>query len=75
MIRIQAFINIGGATGMLPITGVTLPFVSYGGSSLLLLMISVVILVNISMLIRLNENSTKAPDKGAPGIARGFLNH
>lgn len=34
-IVVQAIINLGGVLGMLPITGVPLPFVSYGGSSLL----------------------------------------
>lgn len=33
---IQIFLNVGAAVGMLPITGVTLPFLSYGGSSLLI---------------------------------------
>ncbi|MFS0823752.1 FtsW/RodA/SpoVE family cell cycle protein [Bacillus sp. 1P02SD] len=49
MIAIQTFINLGGLTGLIPITGVTLPFISYGGSSLLLLMASMGILINISM--------------------------
>ncbi|WP_277914829.1 FtsW/RodA/SpoVE family cell cycle protein [Priestia megaterium] len=49
MIGIQAFVNLGAVTGILPITGVTLPFVSYGGSSLTLLMFAVGVLANISM--------------------------
>jgi cell division protein FtsW len=48
MIFIQAFINIGGVTGLIPITGVPLPFISYGGSSLLLNMISIGIILSIS---------------------------
>ncbi|MFS1518232.1 FtsW/RodA/SpoVE family cell cycle protein [Bacillus sp. SM2101] len=51
MIGIQTFINLGGVTGLIPITGVPLPFISYGGSSFLLLMISMGILVNISMFV------------------------
>lgn len=52
MIGIQAFINLGGLTGLIPITGVPLPFVSYGGSSILLLAISMGILVNVSMFTK-----------------------
>ncbi|WP_091703183.1 FtsW/RodA/SpoVE family cell cycle protein [Anoxybacillus pushchinoensis] len=48
MIGIQAFINLGGVTGIIPLTGVPLPFVSYGGSSLVLLMMSAGVLANIS---------------------------
>ncbi|WP_047154553.1 putative lipid II flippase FtsW [Aneurinibacillus tyrosinisolvens] len=48
MIFIQAFINIGGVTGLIPITGVPLPFISYGGSSLLVNMISIGIVLSIS---------------------------
>jgi cell division protein FtsW len=37
-IAVQAMINIGGVTGMLPVTGLTLPFLSFGGTSLLVTM-------------------------------------
>lgn len=44
----QAFINIGAITGLLPLTGITLPFVSYGGSSLAFTLLGMGILLNIS---------------------------
>ena len=43
----QALVNVGGVTGVLPITGVPLPFVSFGGSALLTEMVGVGILVGI----------------------------
>ncbi|MBH0229008.1 putative lipid II flippase FtsW [Halobacillus yeomjeoni] len=55
MIAIQAAINLGAMSGLLPITGVTLPFVSYGGSSLLFLMIAVGILNNIARTVKQKE--------------------
>ncbi|MNP34713.1 Lipid II flippase FtsW [compost metagenome] len=48
LIAIQAFINIGGVTQTIPLTGVTLPFISYGGSSTMIMMISMGILLSIS---------------------------
>ena len=48
MIIVQMVINVGVVTGTLPVTGITLPFVSYGGSSLVFVMLGVGILLNIS---------------------------
>ncbi len=47
-IVLQAFINMAALSGLLPLTGITLPFISAGGSSLLVSMAAVGILVNIS---------------------------
>ena len=44
----QAFVNIGAVIGILPITGVPLPFVSYGGSSLLFSMVGAGLLLNVA---------------------------
>lgn len=44
----QAIMNLMVVVGLIPVTGVTLPFISYGGSSLLISMVSVGILLNIS---------------------------
>ncbi len=49
MIFWQVFENIGMVTGLLPITGITLPLMSYGGSSMLSVMIGIGLLVNIGM--------------------------
>lgn len=48
MIAVQSLINMGGVTNSIPLTGVTLPFISYGGSSLLVTMASMGILLSIS---------------------------
>jgi cell division protein FtsW len=44
---VQALINLGGATGVLPITGVPLPFISFGGSSLVVSLGAVGVLLSI----------------------------
>lgn len=59
MIGIQASINLGGVTGIIPLTGVPLPFVSYGGSSLVLLMMSVGVLANISAVANYEKYKTE----------------
>jgi cell division protein FtsW len=45
---LQTFINLGAMVSLLPLTGIPLPFISYGGSSLLVSMAAIGILVNIS---------------------------
>ncbi|HLN19020.1 MAG TPA: putative lipid II flippase FtsW, partial [Patescibacteria group bacterium] len=44
----QAFVNISAICGLIPLTGIPLPFISYGGTSLIFLMAGVGILLNIS---------------------------
>ena len=47
-IIIQTFVNIGSMIGILPLTGIPLPFISYGGSALISELIAVGLLLNIS---------------------------
>ena len=49
MVFWQVFENIGMVSGLMPITGITLPLMSYGGSSMLSVMLGVGLVVNISM--------------------------
>ncbi|MBB6443704.1 FtsW/RodA/SpoVE family cell cycle protein [Bacillus benzoevorans] len=74
MIGIQSFINLGGISGVIPLTGVPLPFVSYGGSSLLQLSIAMGILVNISMFVNYEEKykrkDVKSPSEKTKDGAR-----
>ncbi|MBT9252515.1 MAG: putative lipid II flippase FtsW [Brockia lithotrophica] len=54
-LSIQTMFNLGGVTGLLPITGVTLPFISYGGTSLVLSLGEVGIALAISRLRRVSR--------------------
>ncbi|TJY43275.1 putative lipid II flippase FtsW [Cohnella pontilimi] len=59
LIAIQALINMGGVSGAIPVTGVTLPFISYGGSSMLVTLVGMGILLSISR----EYNRVNAKDK------------
>ena len=47
MILVQVFVNIGGISGLIPSTGVTFPFLSQGGNSLLVLSVGIAFVLNI----------------------------
>jgi cell division protein FtsW len=66
----QAAINMAAAVGLAPLTGIPLPFVSYGGSSLVMMLVGVGVLLNIA---RDGGRGTAAvPDRGRRnGRARG----
>ncbi|GKV55717.1 putative lipid II flippase FtsW [Sporosarcina sp. NCCP-2222] len=59
VIGIQTFVNIGGLTGLIPLTGVPLPFISYGGTSIILLSLALGILMNVSMFVKYKKNTSK----------------
>jgi cell division protein FtsW (lipid II flippase) len=60
IIGMQTFLIIGGVTRVIPLTGISLPFVSYGGSSL------IANFVLLAILMRLSDDSARAqPSPGA----------
>ncbi len=60
-ITVYAFINIAVASGLVPTTGLPLPFISYGGTSLTIVCISVGILVNIALSNSIKPNIEVQP--------------
>lgn len=59
MISLQAFINMGVAVGVLPVTGIALPFISYGGSSLIITLATVGYLLNLSRYVKRSGKSNQ----------------
>jgi len=71
-IVLYAFVNVAVTTGVFPTTGLPLPFISYGGTSLIFLCVSVGILINIALTNHLRQNGVvHVPDQNAvEGIGR-----
>jgi cell division protein FtsW len=67
---VQAFVNIGAVIGILPITGVPLPFVSYGGSSLVFSMIGAGLLLNVARQGQLAQARRRPPARRAVPAGR-----
>jgi cell division protein FtsW len=60
---LQAFLNIGVVTGSLPTTGIPLPFISYGGSSLLSTLVAMGIVLNISRYREVMQEELKLSEE------------
>ena len=56
LMGVQTFVNVGGMSGLIPLTGVPLPFISYGGSSLIANLLAMGILLNIASREREKNN-------------------
>jgi cell division protein FtsW len=67
---VQAFVNIGAVIGILPITGVPLPFVSYGGSSLVFSMLAAGLLLNVARQAQLPDARRRPPRRAAALASR-----
>ena len=61
LIGLQAFINIGVVTSALPNKGLPLPFISYGGSNLLMMLTAVGLLLSIARRAQVRERSRENP--------------
>jgi cell division protein FtsW len=72
----QAAVNLAAVLGLAPLTGIPLPFVSYGGSSLACLLAAVGILLNIAVNERVVTSKARVPDRSGrnrrarPAVAR-----
>ncbi len=66
IVTLYALVNAGVTLGVLPTTGLPMPFVSYGGSSLLFTSFAVGVLLNISSQTDMHPRAEKVPDQPVP---------
>ena len=69
-IGFQVLINVGGVTRALPLTGMPLPFISYGGSALVMTMVAAGVLLSVSRYAALADPAREPPSRGAVPAAR-----
>lgn len=73
LIFFQTIINIAAMLSLVPLTGIPLPFISYGGSSLVIMMVAVGILFNISKYTVVQEGATNADRSNRRGNSRSYI--
>ena len=70
-LSLQALINIGVASGSLPTKGLTLPFISYGGNSLIVSCVAIAVLLRVDFEVRRKEHEYSSAKQSYRGRSQG----
>ena len=69
-IAFQLLLNVGGVTRSIPLTGIPLPFLSYGGSSLAMTLTAIGVLLSVSRYAALDDPALEPPTRGVVRTAK-----